>query len=441
MNNYEFYDVALNNISLFFSLLIFSFCLHYFLFRSQVKSILDPYFLAVISSVFCFTVVFLLYFTDNISFYLILSYSLTQLGFVLGLYTFSAKKLSFNDNAKIIIPNNKGNSLIAFYFFSFIYLVSQCIIYKLKGIPLFMESRLETFASGGGTGVLGRISDVSSVFSLYAFFLVIKIDKFRISEVYKYIVLGLIFVTFFLSGSKSSFLIVFNVFWCYIVFAKIKGGNYLVYFKLMKDNIKLILVFSIIIVCFIIYVQSSNPNNAGDNTLNPFLALCLRLVHSGDIYWYAYPNNVYLKIPSNQWFAALFNDTLGLLRIQDWSKLPEAIGITFKNIHHPSDIPQGPNARHNVFGLIYYGFFGSIFFSYCVGVVLSFIRNKLPYILRADIFGGATFTYLMCRGASIDSDPMLTITYFDNIVFILPILYVLYLMLIEFLKINPNKNE
>ena len=37
MNNYEFYEVALNNISLFFSILIFSVFLHYFVFRSQVK--------------------------------------------------------------------------------------------------------------------------------------------------------------------------------------------------------------------------------------------------------------------------------------------------------------------------------------------------------------------------------------------------------------------
>lgn len=102
---------------------------------------------------------------------------------------------------------------------------------------------------------------------------------------------------------------------------------------------------------------------------------------------------------------------------------------------------QGPNARHNVFGLIYYGFFGSIFFSYCLGVVLSFIRNKLPYILRANFFGGAIFTYLMCRGASIDTDPMLTITYFDNIVFIIPVLFIMYLLLIELLRIKKIQNE
>ena len=169
MNNYEFYDVAINNISLFFSLLIFSFCLHYFLFRSQVKSVLDPYFLAVISSVFCLTVVYLLYYTNNITFYLFISYNLTQFAFILGLFAFR-RKITFDKKDGVITEISKHNSLVAFYFFSLIYIISQCFIYKLKGIPLFMESRLETFASGGGTGVLGRISDISSVFSLYAFF-------------------------------------------------------------------------------------------------------------------------------------------------------------------------------------------------------------------------------------------------------------------------------
>lgn len=439
MNNYEFYDIALNNIGLFISLLFFSVFIHYIIFRSLVKSILDPYFLAVISSVFCSTVVYLLYFTSNISFYLFMSYNLTQFSFILGIFTFK-QKISNNKKENFKTEKSKNNSLVAFYFFSSVYIISQCFIYKLKGIPLFMESRLETFSSGGGAGVLGRISDVSSIFSLYAFFLVIKIDKFRITEIPKYIILLLIFITFFLSGSKSSFLIVFSVFWCYIIFTQIKGGDYLVYFQLMKKNIKWIILFSVVISTFIIYVQS-NPDNAGDNPLNPFFALCLRFVHSGDIFWYAYPNNVYLKIPSNQWIAALLHDTFGLLRIQDWSNLPEAIGITLKEIHHPSDVLQGPNARHNVFGLIYYGFFGSIFFSYCLGVFLSFVRNKLPYILRADIFGGATFTYLMCRGASIDSDPMMTITFFNNIVFILPVLYIVYLMIIEFLSVNTIRNE
>lgn len=78
MNNFEFYDLVLENQGLLLSIFIGSIILHFYIFKPQIKSILDPYFLAVISSMFCLTVVFLLYFSNNISFYLFLSYILTQ---------------------------------------------------------------------------------------------------------------------------------------------------------------------------------------------------------------------------------------------------------------------------------------------------------------------------------------------------------------------------
>ncbi|WP_374951144.1 oligosaccharide repeat unit polymerase [Mucilaginibacter sp.] len=440
MNNYEFYSVALNNVNLFFGILVGSFLLHYFIFRKQVRSVLDPYFLPTLSSVFCLADVFLLYFTQNITLYVFSNYVFTQLAFILGLYTFNLKILSLKSPVPTLElrKRNINARLVAFYYYSFIYLFFQCLIYLLKGIPLFMESRLETFASGGGAGILGRITDVSSVISIYLFFSIIKLDKFRLTELPKYFILMMIFCTFLLSGSKSSFLIVFNIFWCYIIFAIIKGQDYVSYLRLLKRNIKGILVLSLIVVTFIIYIQSrsvvDDPTSTG---LNPILALGLRFVHSGDVYWYAYPNNVYLRIPSDHWFTALFDDTLGLLRLQSWDEMPQAIGITLKNIHHPSDILQGPNARHNIFGLIYYGYSGSIFFSFLIGLTLGFIRNKLPYMLPGNVLGGFIFTYLMCKGAAIDTDPMLTITYFNNLVFIFPFLYFVYLIVMEFFKYNP----
>ena len=434
MNNFEFYDLIINNVSLFIIVLLFSIILHYFIFKPQIKSILDPYFLAAISSVFCFAVVFLLYFSNNISYYLFLSYILTQTSFFLGLYTFRGKgNIVIN---KVHSKSNKYTTIIAFYFFSFVYLLCQGIIYKLKGIPLFMESRLETFASGGGSGILGRISDVTSVFSLYSFFLIAKIDKFRISELPKYVVFLFIILTFFLSGSKSSFLIVFSIFWCFIIFSRSKGWDYLIYLNFIKVHLKLIIIFSLSIVLFIIIIQNSNSANSNQNEISPFFSLLLRLIHSGDVYWYSYPNNIYLLINGDRWFSALFTDTLGLFRISDWNDLPEAIGITLKNIHHPSDILQGPNARHNIFGLIYFGYFGSIIFSFTLGVILSFIRNKLPYIIRADIFGGFFFTYLMCKCSAIDGDPMLTVTYINNLLFVFPLLFIIFLFVKQIISFS-----
>lgn len=443
MNNYEFFGDILNNINLFFGILLFSFILHYLLFRNQVKSFLDPYFISVFSSVFCFTDVFFMYFVNKISFYIFASYVLTQISFILGFYTFKKRKVSLVDVNKNLDSkkNVSSNNLIAFYFFSFIYLTSQCIIYATKGIPLFMVSRLETFSDGGGSGVLGRITEVSSIFSLYAFFLVIKIDKIRPSEFLKYFVIGLIFLTFMLSGSKSSFLTFFYVFWCYIVFSQIKGGNYQAYLSLLKNNIRNIVVVSITLACVVIYIQSKSKQEEGDisEAMNPIVEMAFRFVYSGDIYWFSYPNNVYQSIPSDRGITALFGDVFGLFRIYDWAEMPQAIGLTMKRYHHPSDIITGSNARHNVFGLIYYGFIGSVFFSYTLGLVLSFIRNKLPHYLKYTFFGGGIFTYLIIKTAGLDTDPPLAITYLDNLFFVFPVMFFGYLVLIELMKFKYNE--
>jgi oligosaccharide repeat unit polymerase len=370
-----------------------------------------------------------------------MSYFLTQVGFILGFYTFKKRKESLNEvDNKIKKSNITSKNLIAFYFFSFIYLFFQGIIYVTKGIPIFMVSRLETFSDGGGSGILGRITEVSSIFSLYAFFLVIKVDKFRISEFPKYTMIGLIFLTFMLSGSKSSFLTVFYVFWCYIIFTQIKGGNYQIYLSVLNKHIKSIIAVSVVLACLVIYIQSKNFADEADNDLtkNPLVDIAFRFVYSGDIYWFSYPNNVYLSIPSNRGFTALFTDILGLFRIYNWEDLPEVIGLTMKRYHHPSDVITGSNARHNVFGLIYYGFFGSILFSYVLGLFLSFIRNKLPNYLSNTFFGGGVFTYLMIKIAGIDTDPVLTMTNFDNLFFIFPIMFLIYLLLIEFLKLKKQ---
>ena len=186
-------------------------------------------------------------------------------------------------------------------------------------------------------------------------------------------------------------------------------------------------------------VQINYADN--ENKLNPLVSLFIRFIHSGDVYWYAYPNNVYLNIKSNAWFSALFTDFLGLFRIVGWNNLPEAIGITFKDIHHPSDIPSGPNARHNVFGLIYYGFFGGILFSFLLGVIISFVRNKLPFILKDTMLNGFIFTFLMIKISGLDTDPMLTFTYLNNLLFIFPIIFFGFLFFLALFKTKLGHND
>ena len=198
----------------------------------------------------------------------------------------------------------------------------------------------------------------------------------------------------------------------------------------------LILFLILLFVLGILYVQSKNDTLNSENQLTPFFSLILRLVHSGDIYWYSYANDFYTQIDNKKWLSALFNDFLGFTRILSWTEMPEALGITFKNIHHPSDVPQGPNARHNVFGLIYFGYFGSILFSFVIGCIISFIRNKLPLLLRFNLLNGYIFTYLLIKISGLDTDPMLTLTFFDNLFFVLPLLYIIYLIFYNLFQVK-----
>jgi hypothetical protein len=433
MNNYEFYDIALDNIPLFFMLLFFSVFVHYLIYRKHITSFIDPLFVPIISSVFSLVVVYLLFITGNILLSNFISFNCTQIFFWLGLFVF--KPIKTNNIAVANYTESKRNAIVAFYFFSVVYLITQCLIYYFKGIPIFKDSRLETFADGGGDGIMGRIIDVTSIFSIYSFFVVVKTDKFRISEIPKYFIMLFVFITLFLSGSKASFLNIFSVFLCYLIFAKIKGGNFLPYINILKKYKFYLLAICLLVVTLIIIVQNKSDDV---DQLNPIAKLLLRFVHSGDVYWYAYPNQVYLLIKGNEGFKALFNDTLGLLRIYNWSEMPEAIGITLKNRHHPSDILEGANARHNVFGLIYYGYIGSVFFSFVLGFLISFVRRVLPLMLKNTLLNGFIFTFLMIKVVFFDTDPMLTITYINNLIFIFPFIYLLYLWVLEFVNLKSK---
>ena len=67
MNNYEFYDLILDNLSLSLGLLFLFIVVHYLIFRKYVTSVLDPILLPVISSVFSMADVYLLFFTNSIT--------------------------------------------------------------------------------------------------------------------------------------------------------------------------------------------------------------------------------------------------------------------------------------------------------------------------------------------------------------------------------------
>lgn len=70
------------------------------------------------------------------------------------------------------------------------------------------------------------------------------------------------------------------------------------------------------------------------------------------------------------------------------------LGFQLFQYHYDVDIMTGPNSRHNVFGLFYFGFLGSIIFSFLVGYLSSFFRNVIFYRVNGSVTGLISYVSL-----------------------------------------------
>jgi hypothetical protein len=418
MNNYQFYEVLVLHPWAYLTCLALSACLHTIVFRRLVITFFDPLFLFIVFEVFASSTVYFLYAFDHVSTYNFINFIFCQAAFFSGIHLFRSLKprittilksnLSFTEQVQVL-----KNNVVIFYISTLLLLMCQSIVYAWKGIPLFMDSRLDTFATSKGEGILGRILDVTAICSLFCFFSVIRFDFPRKSELPKYFLIFLVFITFFLSGSKSTFLLLIYSFWTFLIFSILKGSHFTRPLRVLKKYTKSIVISCVLLVLAVITIQTKQSENG-------WFMLGLRFVHSGDIYWYAYPNDVYKTLDGSEPFKALFADTFGMLRIYKWDELPQAIGIILKDFHHPTKELDGPNARLPIFGLVYFGFAGSILFSFIVGVIFSFTRNVLPLILGKSVVSGVVFSYLMIKLPSLATDPIVGVTAIDNLIFVLP---------------------
>ncbi|HLX55072.1 MAG TPA: hypothetical protein VKR58_14095 [Aquella sp.] len=223
------------------------------------------------------------------------------------------------------------------------------------------------------------------------------------------------------------------IFFCFIL---LNASTLKTYFlNLGKFEVRLILA-GLFFVFLTIIVQSKLAEN-DSNSLGVFL---FRLVSSGDIYYFSYPGHNIEQIKGTSPFLALFGDIFSTLRIIPREKQPTILGVQLYRTFFDSDITAGPNARHNVFGYVYFGFSGSIIFSYLIGLILSFVRNKLFFTLKKNIVGQLIFMLLYINLVSLETDPPMAFSNVENLVLIFPIiLIVAFLSFSTLVKIDYRK--
>lgn len=411
MGHLEFYYFLLKYWYIYVYSFIICFIIYYLTYKKVFISLLDPLNLNVFFSFLAASVVFFLYFIGEINNYYFSSYCFTQIAFTLGFFVFKPIKknelnLRFGNEKKI--EDELLFLQILFLVSSSMHIMSQLYIYHLVGVPLFMKSYLDTYSGGGGIGMYARIISASTIMSWYLLihFFVNKKGQSIKKYLWFYIFISLVF--FVLGGSKGTFLTIGFILFLYslinsrfnLTILQLRG-------KIFKLSLKLFYIVCIMAIIIIFY-----KDNQG---VNPFLQLCIRLIHSGDAYFYGYPNDVLKNIKPASGFDALFSDILGMFRIVDWDKLPPPFGMTLYRYHYPlTEIMNGANARHNIYGLFYFGYIGSIIFSFILGFSVSFCRNFLFRNIKLNTLFGLFYTLLYMGSITFETDINLALFMLDS---------------------------
>lgn len=431
----EFSQLLTNNLSLFFLCLFISVIGYFFIFKKFYISIIDPLAFQTFFSMFGCSVVFFLYLTSSIKPLFLISYLSTQIAFFFGLLYFKSlsKKDVLSSIKKVFFLNEIFFVYAFFILTSFFYVSIQLLSYKLVGIPLLMGKHVDVYSHTGGLGSLGRFIDVLKPVSIYLliYFLFNKTSSFAF-KLYKYVFLFFVLLFFALSGSKGDFMTIAFYLFIYII---LNGNQYNKYFTNIKNYERLVIVVGMFFAFGTILLT-----NEGYSLSSAFDTFIFRLVASGDTYHFAYVNNNIHHINGEHPFLALFGDFLATIRLIPRTDVPEPMGYTLFKIFYPDIGVAGPNARHNVFGYVYFGLIGSVLFSFLLGFFISFFRNKMFFVLRKNLIGQIFFAviYVILSGA--EGDPPATFSGIEMFLLIFPILIFITIPLSAFLRMN-NKTK
>lgn len=412
MKIHEFFlNVFYENIYLYVLCLLIVTIITIPLFRKYTNGILDPFFFILFMTVFAYAIPPFLFVTGNCSFRNFIYFVLSETFLWIGFYIVSKLKKDFSIKK---IKNEEYITKYLFYISLLIFILSKLYTYILIGIPLFMEYRLDAYVESNGLGILKRLSEFSSLFILiYSFYL--KDNK---KKVYL-LVFTLITLDAILSGSKSALLTIFHSYFIYTFFYKDEIP------KIKKKQILIILCFP-----FLILVLANNGSELGIASAGVFT----RMIANGDVFWYAYPNNIIDDIHIRNSFSNLFVGLLGPFRLIDYHTVEPNIGLQINWEIEPTiyGTNAGPNARPSIAGWIYYKWYG-IIFSFLIGCLISFCIYYLKKYFTKSILGIILFGFLYQNIITFLIDPLLGFNYLSNF-FMNIIIYTIIILILLKLK-------
>ncbi len=366
---YEFLISLNDNYITFFLILIFILNIYYWILHKKINSFWDPFCLPFIFSACACSVVVYMYFVDLLfKIEYLYTFFMTEFAFLIGfLFIKSIDFSKINHNRSCSIHFN----MYLYIIFSMIFLILQIFSWLLIGNPLQASgSRLEFYNTGTGTFII----IIKAILPVLIWLILDRFFYYKsniLEKIYDFFVIICVFLSLILSGAKSATLI-----FIYIMFF------YKIYNKNINEKINKMIKYAFcyaIIGMFIVLAIETNESNIIFLPIRFFL----RLVASGDIFTYVYSANLFDVIKTNNFFVDIFSPLAAMLRLIEYEEVNKSIGQQIWNLFTEGN--RGPNPRHNIFGILYFGEFGGIIFSFIIGLLMSYIRNKLFYALSGNL--------------------------------------------------------
>jgi hypothetical protein len=294
--------------------------------------------------------------------------------------------------------------------FLFLFVASQLGAWALGGLPIFLESRLNAFSSGGGIGILSRIISFTSFAAVFLSVLRIGIsERKRISRTDGFVLVFSI-VASVASASKGNIvltlLLILTAHW---IFRHLFQDYVAPKFPRKKLVTLAVILAGLMLVPVAVELARDSETTIG----GPLEAVAIRLILSGDGYMWMYGDDYLSTVTVRSPTALLFADFLGVTRLVSWDELPVHPGLQVFQILFPDrDEIRGPNLRVDAFGLLYGSMVFGVIFSALLGCVFGLLRGWLFRARSTLLFLPAA--YLFFQAPAFLVDPLLGVTALVN---------------------------
>jgi hypothetical protein len=365
-----------------------------------------------------------MYTKDLIDMRFFYQYCLTTSAFIIGIFVFPPIKIKTFD-----LQETKYESRLTQLFYLFtalIYLVNKIYLIVKVGFPIFSEESRMLFYNS--VGINKRISDSLVVFCLFF------VTERLISRKYKWfdILLGIfILFNFLLSGSKSEFSTLFIFIGLYSIFD--------VYVLRLINRYQLLAAIAIgSLFCLVNFMLS------GSNFTEMWNAIGFSLIDRGDAYVCFYGadyNSIMYYFSSfhsiGNFFVQIFRDVLTVTRIIPYDQIgPSFSEMLMKYIYGYAIEGIGTNNVYNLQSLVTLGWWGSVAYSFFIGALYSFIRNKLIYNLTRTRLTRLIYIVFASNATAL----MITINYaIFNMFMFVAMFFLIYILSDVFMKFTVRR--